>query len=101
MRHRNLRTVLWIALTGICVSATPIAHADAAPTITITSPSSGTTAKGKVTVLATAATDPTGTATLVETGISISGAPTNWGGSLDINNSGYNGSSTFGNAGIS
>ena len=101
MRHRNLRTVLWIALTGICVSATPIAHADAAPTITITSPSSGTTVKGKVTVLATAATDPTGTATLVETGISISGAPTNWGGSLDINNSGYNGSSTFGNAGIS
>ena len=101
MRHRNLKKAAWIALTGFTALLTPIAHADAGPTVTITSPSSGTTVKGKTTVLATAATDPTGTATLVETGISITGAPTGWGSSLDINNRGWNYGDTFGSAGSS
>lgn len=72
--------------------------ANANPTMTVTSPASGTRVTGSTTMTVTAAPDPTGTANIAYVGVTISGATTNYSVSL----SGYYSSTdrTFGSAGV-
>jgi len=95
MMRRIVSTVLATLLVA-GLASTP-AYADAGPTVSITTQSG--TVKGKVTVSATAATDPTGTATLSYAGIKITGIA-----SYDVTlaNASYQGSAhTFGTSGVS
>ena len=58
--------------------------ANANPTVSITSPSAGTTAKGKLAITSQFAADPSGTATISEIGISIANAPSGYTGTLTL-----------------
>ena len=84
---------------GRAAASTPITltTANAGPTVSITTPSG--TVKGKVTISASAATDPTGTASLVYAGLKITGLASY---SADMPNGSYRGTNhTFGTAGVS
>ena len=61
------------------------AFGDANPTVSISSPSTGTTAKGKLAISTRFAADPSGTATINDIGISIANAPVNYTGTLTLN----------------
>ena len=95
MMRRSISTVLATLLVA-GLASTP-AYANAGPTVSITTPSG--TVKGKVSLTATAAVDPSGTATLKYAGIKITGLS-----SYDANmtNASYQGNAhTFGTSGVS
>ena len=87
MMRRAISTVLATLLVA-GLASTP-AYADADPTISITSPSNGSVAKGKVTISVAAAPDPSGSAGLTYIGMSIAG----------LNYDGYEVSSYYRSAG--
>jgi len=74
------RLITLVAILGINLSLVELpAHAESPPTVTITSPSSGTTQKGKVVITGLATPDSSGSARIIEIGIKVTGKSTSSG----------------------
>ena len=84
MKLSLLAKVIALSMVGTLGIVQP-AFGDANPTVSISSPSTGTTAKGKLAISTRFAADPSGTATINDIGISIANAPVNYTGTLTLN----------------
>ena len=77
MKFEKVKILFFFSLVSLIFASTMVApaFADAAPTVKITSPTNGTIVKGVLTLTASVAADPAGTATLAKAGLAIVGAP--------------------------
>jgi hypothetical protein len=81
---KSLKILLAITILVAMTGEAPGAFADSPPTVSITSPSSGAVAKGKLSIATQFAADPSGTATISKIGISIANAPSGYTQSLTL-----------------
>ena len=75
LRFRTVRTLL-VSFSLLLPSLSEIAVAASAPTISITSPSTGSSLSGKVTITGLVSADPSGSAKINEVGIKVEGLET-------------------------